>query len=330
MIYRTLVILIIAVLLPAICYSEDYRYFDDAKLNLDGEFLVDVDSAVESLVFEVRAALHKNDERVGYSKTSWSLVWGYISPEMYYYAKMQCGNTDFGDFTDKRFAEITIGKLINGVDSVITRKRLYKGVDMDRGYNSLLMEWNRERTRIFIGSKEPVHVASFSGLDGIGDRCGVISCDSLIISSVVVETVPDRMLPLNTSWEKDSLDNYLSRSADKLEGYWSYLDRDNDEKRARLGGRYSLAIVKDGDGYVILYISGADVNRSKWRECMVKGRLVPTIFENHYDLVWYDSMMLPMETDIYADVIDGAILALDFPLYQTKIRFSKTPTPSFK
>lgn len=326
--FRILVIIVIAHLLPVVCYSEDYRYFDDAKLNHDGEFLVEVDTTSESLVLEVRAALHKNDERAGYSRASWALVWGYVSRENHYYARVRCGNTDFGDFTDKRFAEISVGRLINGTDSVMARKRLYKGVDMDRGYNSMLMECNRTRTRIFAGSGELVNVASLPGQDNIGSCCGVVSSDSLEISSVVVETVPDRLLPLRSSWEKDSLDRYLSLSADNIEGYWTYLDRDNDEKRARLGGRYSLAVVKEGDGYTILYISGADVNKGKWRECMVKGRLKPTIFENHFDLVWYDSMMLPIETDIHADIIDGAILSLDFPLYHTKIRFSKSPSGS--
>ncbi len=321
--FKILAIFVICVILPALCYSEDYRYYDDAKLNRDGEFLIEVDSTSESLVLEVRAAMHKNDERIGYSKTSWALVWGYFSPENHHYAKVQCGNTDFGDFADKRFAEVTVGRMINGTDSVIERKRMYKGVDTGRGYNSLLVECNRNRTRVFIGNGELVNVASLSGQNSIGHYCGVISKDSLVVSSAVVETVPDRMLPIKTSWEKDSLDRYLSRTTDRLEGYWSYLDRDNDEKRARLGGRYSLALVKDGDGYVILYVSGAEVNRSKWRECMVKGRLKPTIFEDHYDLVWYDSKMLPIETDAYADIINSVILSLDFPLYHTKIRFSK-------
>lgn len=322
---RKTVLVVCAAMASALCHASYYRYISDAVLDADGLYLVDVDTTVSSLSLEVRAALHGNGERAGYSRTSWSLVWNYTSSENYYYASVRCGNTDFGDFTDRRFAEVTVGKISMGADSVIVTKRFEKGVDTAEGYNSFLMEWKEGKSRIFIGNKELQHVSSVSAPSGINGRCGVMSRDSLTLSSVVVETKPDLSLPLETEWTADAIAGHIAHSADKIEGYWEYLDRDNDEKRAKPGGRYTVAAIKDGDGYLLLYVDGAEVNESRWRTGMIKGRLLPTAFVDHYNLVWYDSMMLPIGKDVHADITDGAILSLEFPLYNTKIRFSKVP-----
>ncbi len=56
---------------------------------------------------------------------------------------------------------------------------------------------------------------------------------------------------------------------------------------------------------------------------MLKGKLIPTLFEGHYDLVWYDGKMQRMDSDISASMEQGVILTLNFPLYRSKLRFSK-------
>lgn len=58
---------------------------------------------------------------------------------------------------------------------------------------------------------------------------------------------------------------------------------------------------------------------------MLKGRLRPTIFENHYTLEWIDSEFRTMTEDMHADIEQGAILTLSFPLLKTTLRFSKVP-----
>ena len=58
---------------------------------------------------------------------------------------------------------------------------------------------------------------------------------------------------------------------------------------------------------------------------MLKGRLKPTIFLDHYDLEWVDSTFERMNRDIHAQLTDGAILSLSFPLLKTTVRFSKMP-----
>ena len=58
---------------------------------------------------------------------------------------------------------------------------------------------------------------------------------------------------------------------------------------------------------------------------MVKGRLKPTVFIDHYDLEWTDATFETIDRDIHASVTDNAILTLSFPLLNTTFRFSKMP-----
>ena len=58
---------------------------------------------------------------------------------------------------------------------------------------------------------------------------------------------------------KRRLTSVLSHSTDAVEGYWSYFDRRTDDDRARIGGKYRLAIVGNGSpgGYDIPHADGA-------------------------------------------------------------------------
>ena len=58
---------------------------------------------------------------------------------------------------------------------------------------------------------------------------------------------------------------------------------------------------------------------------MLKGRLYPTIFQNHYNLEWYDAYMEPMAEEVSANLVDGVILSFEFPLFRSRMRFSRVP-----
>ena len=122
----------------------------------------------------------------------------------------------------------------------------------------------------------------------------------------------------------DELSERLSQPDTSIEGYWRYLDRATDPGRLNTGGNYRLATVKSPDGAVeIIYLGGAVRNDSKWQPLMLKGRLMPTAFINHYDLIWYDAFGAKIDLETSADLIDGAILKLNFPLHGGSIRFQK-------
>lgn len=124
-----------------------------------------------------------------------------------------------------------------------------------------------------------------------------------------------------------SIDEIIERLPDTAiapAGLYTWLDRENDPQRAQPGGFYKLAVIPDDEGgYDIIYLDGASVNRDSWKAGMLKGKLKKTVFIDHYDLVWYDSNHEPLSSETFCTFIDGTIMQLDFPLYSTRMRFSR-------
>ncbi|MCM1070314.1 MAG: hypothetical protein NC210_04445 [[Clostridium] fimetarium] len=136
----------------------------------------------------------------------------------------------------------------------------------------------------------------------------------------------DHASALMTEWTEESLAEYFATSTDPLEGFWSYLDRDNDPQWAILGGFYELAVIKNADtaAYDIIYLSGAEVEGSRWRPGMRKGSLTPTIFADHYRLAWTDARFLSDYAEATADLsLSNTVLTLNFPLHRSQLRFSR-------
>lgn len=157
-------------------------------------------------------------------------------------------------------------------------------------------------------------------------ECRLESKSDMKIAVALTETVADRAKPLLTGLTPEIIAARLKESTDPVEGEWELLDRENDPVKARPGGRYRLAVLSDGAGeYDIIYLGGAEVNRSAWKPGMLKGHLRPTVFIGQYDLVWVDSMMIPIENDISATV-EEALMTLSFPLLKSRMRFSRRPT----
>lgn len=115
----------------------------------------------------------------------------------------------------------------------------------------------------------------------------------------------------------------ISHSSDKLECYWKYFDRDTDPTLAQPGGFYTLATLSDGaGGYTIVYIDGDTTGKTM--PFSVKGRMTPTIFPNHYDLVWYDVNGVSAADECSATVeMAGAMLRISIPLLKATMRFSR-------
>ena len=143
------------------------------------------------------------------------------------------------------------------------------------------------------------------------------------IERAVLTIDNENQITTTTLWTLDALDEYLATSIDPMEGYWKYLDRDMEDKWLRLGGRYTLAVVRADDGYDLIYIDGAQVNKSQWQPCMLKGHITRTQFTGNYDLRWIDATMEPISEDCYAAIENGVILTLNFPIYKSQVRFAK-------
>lgn len=133
--------------------------------------------------------------------------------------------------------------------------------------------------------------------------------------------------PVMTGHSPESLSRHFATSADQLEGFWKYFDRQNDPDYARPGGAYTLAVVRnpDTDSYDIVLVDGAEIHSSKWKPMMLKGTLRRAAFIGHYDLKWIDATFRPIESDLHAILEEGSLLTLSFPLYKTTLRFAKLP-----
>ncbi len=141
---------------------------------------------------------------------------------------------------------------------------------------------------------------------------------------VVVETQTDPSASLITEWDEKRLIERFGKSTDPLEGFYEYLDGDNDPKRAVAGGRYKLALVADGDGgYRVIYAGGASVASDRWRYGMLKAQLSPTNFVSHFDVRWIDSVFQPIVNDVSMSVEQGIILTFNFPRYNTVLRYTR-------
>lgn len=314
-------IFIIILLFPLnlIANSQNYKNFE---LPANELFLKEQGDSISSLSIEARVAVVKNKEQWGASKSKWSLIWNYTSESNYNYVELSWNNTDYGDIYNCRQAIVEIGQIKNGIDSVLVSKVFEKGVNLSTGFNSILIEIKENRYNVFIGEDSFKSVASIAYAGKLLGKCGLITSEDVKVSYFGMKKNKDVKIGLHTSYTKDNLDRLFLQSVNHQEGYWDYLDRNNDPDWAIVGGRYRFALVKEGEKYLLLYISGAQTNLKNWSEGMIKGILTPTIFKNHYDLVWYDSMFELIKFDAYA-TIENSIMTLEFPMYKAQIRFYK-------
>lgn len=279
------------------------------------------------LVVEARGALTTVKERAGMA----SSYWGYrlVDGDNTVTISFRNGNTDFGDILDERYTQIEV--VVN--ESSILKEDYTKGFATSSGaYNTFQLDIDRTNSVIKVmGGDRFIHP-----MMEIPYETGNIDCMSMEIwsvgelrlSNLSTESWTAPETKLATEWTMDGLKGYFAKSSDSIEGFWKYLDRQNDPRYAKLGGRYVIALVKDDNepgAYDIIYIDGAETMGQCWYSGMRKGRLRPTIFQSHYDLCWYDSTFESHTEDVHASITDNSILTLSFPMLKTTLRFSKAP-----
>lgn len=137
--------------------------------------------------------------------------------------------------------------------------------------------------------------------------------------------------PIKRIYTEESIVNSLAEargSDNSVVGYWKYLDRVTPkDQHVIVGGRYIVAIVPDVESlgeYQIIYLSGASDSAGLWETGALKGRLVPTSFDNNYDLEWYGNHGHEVGGGECSATVEGAnLLTFDFPLLESQIRFQK-------
>ncbi|MBR6283824.1 MAG: hypothetical protein IKR25_05960 [Muribaculaceae bacterium] len=239
----------------------------------------------------------------------------------------QCANSHLNDeLTDERSMTVVLEQHSPHGTTMLASSRVTSGVDLYDGLNTFQLELRDGTLTAWVGREElqqlfavPLaitadHVVA-GPFAGPGARVEVERC--VVAHEQAVQFEP------TTAWTVETLDAHFAESNDPVEGYWRYQDRDLDDSCLRLGGRYTLAVVRQGNGYELIYIDGAETHRSQWHTGMLKGRLSTTIFADHYDLLWVDATGDPITHDAYATVENGVLLTLKFPVFSSQIRLAK-------
>lgn len=256
----------------------------------------------------------------------WGLVFNYASAKDFYAIELQCANTSpYDNMFDKRVMKCDAVHYINGDRHIVASNTLQNGVDPHSGDNLIAIEYNKENVTVKMGEKSMADVLSFHMNSRGKSKTGVLSGPGADVSveRFIIKQEDNPINNVRTNWTNDSIAHHISHSSDVIEGYWQYLDRDIDEKKLKLGGRYTVALIRSADGYDIIYISGAEVSGNMWKPGYLKGRLKNTPFQDHYDMIWYDATFKPFTIDVYATIENGSILTLSFPIQKSSIRFYK-------
>lgn len=225
------------------------------------------------------------------------------------------------EILDDSYIELTVNDDIENHYSV---KKLLPvpGVDINKEC-SFCAEITGSEARLLAGYQELKELNVIRGSFNPSATMEIKVNGKADISVIVTEYIPDIVSELSTGLNEDEINKLISGKSQPC-GVWTALDRDTDSRRALAGGRYKLAVVpRNDEGFDIIYLDGAEVNPSAWKTGMRKGILKPTIFTDHYDLIWYDSKMVPIEFDASASVEQGVILTLSFPILKSTLRFSR-------
>lgn len=264
------------------------------------------------------------------TSTSWGLVFNYDEQGNYYAVVLECDNSSpYDDITDKRTMKVMLVEQTAEQSRVLEQTTLDRGVSLEDGMNTLSVDVDEHGVEVAIGKVDMLEVVLETSSLRRSDRAVAVGYLVGPGARVAIERAAltinndNQVAELQTDWTLEALDEYFAQSADPVEGYWQYLDRDMDDEWLRLGGRYSLATVRADYGYDIIYLDGARVNKSLWQPGMIKGHLTKTIFTGNYDLFWIDATMEPIDDEAYATLENGVILTFYFPTYKSQTRFAK-------
>ena len=257
----------------------------------------------------------------------WGLVFNYDEQGNYCAVVLSCDNSaPYDDITDERSMRVSLMQYQDGDVTEVAYTTVSKGVSLEDDLNTLCADVDERGVRISIGKEElqtvlEASIARPMGAVQVGYLVGPGSRVAIERAVLTIER-EDQVAP-STLWTLEALDEYLANSIDPVEGYWRYLDRDMEEKWLRIGGRYTLAVVRADDGYDLIYIDGAQIKKSLWNPGMFKGHMVKTVFSGNYDLTWIDATMEPIGDDSYATIENGVILTFNFPVFKSQVRFAK-------
>lgn len=258
-------------------------------------------------------------------KGNCGVVWNYVD-SLNYYTVVLSDFEDYGsDIHNKSGAVVEVVKFSNGKKNTLYKEEINSGINSDGGYNSVCLLYDGRSMAVQIGER---HLKTFFVIDApqfeypfkVGTVTGPRSVTQ--VKRIQFHSKLQAEKANLTGYTYQQIDSIIAKSRDVKEGYWLYLDRIMDGEKSRLGGKYRLAIVRNGAGYDVLYMSGAEVYPHIWKPLMLKGRLEDTQFVDNYNAVWYDAKKKEIKDEGYATFADN-ILTIHLPLQGMEVRFQK-------
>ncbi|MBR5117926.1 MAG: hypothetical protein IK100_04700 [Muribaculaceae bacterium] len=269
------------------------------------------------------------------SSTECGLVFNHTSHGCWQ-VSVSCSNSSlYNESVDSRTMTV---KLIrnDGTGTVVNQATLDSGVDLDEGYNYLGVNVEGNTITVKIGKDQLNEVLTYqltendreaaTGIPSVkvGYFAGpgsMISIERAVLSFDDQPQFP--ATSLETQWTREALDRHFAASKNPYEGYWTYLDRDMEDQWLKLGGKYTIALVENENGYDVIYVDGAQVKKSMWHMGMKKAEMTQTIFTDNFTGKWYDATLQPIDDDVFVTFESGVIVNFKFPVYKSQIRFSK-------
>lgn len=198
-------------------------------------------------------------------------------------------------------------------------------METNSGINQWSLELNKDMISLWSGhrSLELINKASFpfGRMAGMGFVVGPAA--HIIISDITL-SVKERKAVFSSSYTTlEELEKYFSKTRDPYEGFWLMFDRTLEESLVKPGGEYLTAIVKNGRDYDIIYLGGSTINSDFWHPGMLKGRLLPTPFDDIFDAEWIDSEGEPLSKGVKVQYEDGETLNFQFPYQSSSFRLRK-------
>lgn len=210
----------------------------------------------------------------------------------------------------------------------VMERPIADGIAMAGGLNHFRLIYDAGRLRLMAGNRRLGQPVDFGdAATGLGEVRRIVLQASPGADVTLVN--PILRLPYSPSARRsvltqEEVEYRLANSADPTEGRWRVLDHTLDESSLKLGGEYTLAVVRRPDGtYEIIYESGATVNPRAWSPGMIKGEMRPTGIEGVYDLEWRDSGGMPIRVQAKAQRESADILTLHFPRLGSTVRFQR-------
>lgn len=228
------------------------------------------------------------------------------------------------EFGGNRDAGAHIAVSVKNGDHIFYTGTLKDGVDIYSGWNAVQLDCRGRRIGLRIGNRE--YTQLFDGIDigftptqigyfvGTG---GALKIDWLSV------TYPGlQQGDITPALTVDEVVSRLKHTRSKVEGMWMIYDRQLDDRTLRPGGDYKLAVVRDGDRYLVVYLDGASRRADRWEPGMVKGVLRPTPFKNVFNLEWLDAGGRKLKGDAKAE-LDDDLLRIYLPAYNSDFRLRR-------